>query len=410
MSNGIIIRKKHYLKIGDSMNLLLDMKTILISLVVGHVFTVALIIAYWRNHSRDSTFNIFFLAKCIQAVAWLLLTLRGGISDIFTISIANTLLFIGSALESIAILKLVNHFNATIKKVYIGLTIFFIACFHLILVFYNYENIRIVCASLGTTVLVLLPAFRLMRDKKSTLLMKIMGFFYCIVSFSLLLRAIAAFTSDQQMGLFTPGLIQTVSFLALYLVMILGNTGFILVLKERADQELVRMAYYDDLTHTLNRRTFVDQAKEIISKCAKDNKPLSYILFDVDHFKKFNDGYGHDAGDRILQDLSKRIQQLLEPQDLFGRYGGDEFAILLPELNEKESVEKVEQITNYLSKAEIAGVSEKYSISVGVITVVPDKETKIESLYVSCDKALYQAKHNGRNCICCGELDEINTV
>ncbi|WP_186278765.1 GGDEF domain-containing protein [Lysinibacillus sp. BW-2-10] len=392
------------------MNLLLDMKTILISLVVGHVFTVALIIAYWRNHSRDSTFNIFFLAKCIQAVAWLLLTLRGGISDIFTISIANTLLFIGSALESIAILKLVNHFNATIKKVYIGLTIFFIACFHLILVFYNYENIRIVCASLGTTVLVLLPAFRLMRDKKSTLLMKIMGFFYCIVSFSLLLRAIAAFTSDQQMGLFTPGLIQTVSFLALYLVMILGNTGFILVLKERADQELVRMAYYDDLTHTLNRRTFVDQAKEIISKCAKDNKPLSYILFDVDHFKKFNDGYGHDAGDRILQDLSKRIQQLLEPQDLFGRYGGDEFAILLPELNEKESVEKVEQITNYLSKAEIAGVSEKYSISVGVITVVPDKETKIESLYVSCDKALYQAKHNGRNCICCGELDEINTV
>ncbi len=123
--------------------------------------------------------------------------------------------------------------------------------------------------------------------------------------------------------------------------MILGNTGFILLLKEKADAELMHMAYYDDLTQALNRRTFVSRTKQVIAQCSKEKKLNSFILFDVDNFKKFNDNYGHDAGDRILQDLSQH--QLLDPQDLFGRYGGDEFAILFTGLDEKESVKKLEK-------------------------------------------------------------------
>lgn len=389
------------------MNLLLDMKTILITLIVGHLFTVVLVSSYWRSHSRDSTFNTFFIAKCIQAVAWLLLAFRDGIPDVFTISIGNSLLFIGSAFESIALLKLVNCSQTFLKKFYISLTIAYIVGFHLILLYYNFEHIRISYASFGTVILAILPAYRLMREKCSTSLMKLMGFLYYLVVFSFLLRGIAALTSEQQMGLFTPGLVQTLSFLSLYLVMILGNIGFILILKERADAELIHMAYYDDLTQALNRRTFVTRAKQVLLQCSKERKLVSFILFDIDHFKQFNDGYGHEVGDRILQDLSQRINQSLDSQSLFGRYGGDEFAILLTGLNQDESIKKLEQINELIAQAEITGVPEKYSISVGIITFVPDKFTKLESLYVSCDQALYQAKRNGRNCICCGDFQEV---
>lgn len=206
------------------------------------------------------------------------------------------------------------------------------------------------------------------------------------------------------MGLFTPGFIQTISFLSLYLVMILGNTGFILILKERADEELIYMAYYDELTQTLNRRTFISRAEQIIAQCIKNQEHLSFILFDIDHFKNFNDTYGHDAGDRILQDLTQRISQFLGSTNLIGRYGGDEFALLLYGMDKNETEKYLEQIMGLVAEADIPGVSEKYTISMGVINLIPNKHTELDSLYAFSDKALYQAKHNQRNCICFGDI------
>ncbi|WP_042356819.1 hypothetical protein [Bacillus rubiinfantis] len=198
------------------MNLLLDMKTIVLTLVVGHLFTILLISSYWRNHSRDSTLNTFFLAKCIQGAAWFLLALRNGISDIFTISVANSLLFIGSALEAIALLKLIDSFQSKTKKFNIGLIIAYLVGFHLLLYFYNYEPARIAFASFSTAVLCFLPAYRLMIGKHSTLLTKIMGILYFLVTISFFARGIAAITSNEEMSLFTPGFIQTISFLSLF--------------------------------------------------------------------------------------------------------------------------------------------------------------------------------------------------
>ncbi|HWL23762.1 MAG TPA: GGDEF domain-containing protein [Ureibacillus sp.] len=391
------------------MDLLLDTKTILITLVIGHLFTVVLISSYWRSHFRDRTFNTFFLAKCIQALAWFLSGFRGALPDLFTIPFANSLQIIGTALESIALLKLVNGYVGLYKKFYISLTITFIVIFHMIYIFYNVETIRIFCSSITTAIIAILPAYHLVRGKSSTLLMKLMGFLYYLVGISFLIRGIFAISSKQEMGLFTPGFIQTLSLLSIYLIMIVGNIGFILILKERADAELVHMAYYDDLTQALNRRTFVARAKQDLVQSAKAKSKISFILFDIDHFKHFNDSYGHEAGDRILQDLSHRIHQSLDSNFLFGRYGGDEFAILLTGLSQEETEQRLNQATDLIEQAELEGISEKYSISLGVITLIPDKDTTLESLYVSCDKALYEAKHKGRNCICFGHLQEVVT-
>ncbi|WP_042356820.1 GGDEF domain-containing protein [Bacillus rubiinfantis] len=166
------------------------------------------------------------------------------------------------------------------------------------------------------------------------------------------------------------------------------------------------MAYYDELTQTLNRRTFIYRAEQIIARCVKNKEHLSFILFDIDHFKNFNDTFGHDAGDRILKDLSERIRQFLGSAYLIGRYGGDEFALLMYGMDKYETEKYLEQIMELVSEAEIPGVSERYTISMGVINLIPSKHTDLDSLYTFSDKALYQAKHNNRNCMCFGEIME----
>ncbi|CAM4141740.1 GGDEF domain-containing protein [Paenibacillus alkaliterrae] len=204
------------------------------------------------------------------------------------------------------------------------------------------------------------PAYRMIRIKNASSIMKIIGFLYIFTIASLVGRTIAALEFNQMMGLFTPGLYQTLSFLALFLIMFVGNTGFVILLKEQVDQELLRVASFDDLTGILNRRTFVLLAKQIIAEHVKKQKHLSLVLFDI-------------------------------------RYGGDEFAILLPEANEAESDRLVERFRLSAVQAGIPEIPATLSVSRGVVTIVPDQRTTLETLYNLCDRALYDAKGNGRN-------------
>lgn len=167
--------------------------------------------------------------------------------------------------------------------------------------------------------------------------------------------------------------------------------------------EILKHATLDALTGLNNRRQFESRLKQEVQASKRKNKPLCCFMIDVDYFKKVNDTYGHIAGDCILKGLAKVIKTQLREYDIASRYGGEEFAILLPFTNIEEAnfvaqrLRKAVEKTSFdISEAKAETKSLNITISVGISSYNPKKDSP-QSLYKNADSALYKAKEHGRN-------------
>ena len=177
-----------------------------------------------------------------------------------------------------------------------------------------------------------------------------------------------------------------------------------LALKHKSNL-LLQLACTDELTRTANRRHFDYVFAREYARAHRNASPLSIIMIDVDHFKKFNDHYGHPEGDRCLKQVSRALSSVLNrPADLLARYGGEEFVALLPDTDKtgaKEIAEKLRQSVWALSIPHTQSeTDDRVTISLGISTKTPKESHFKEDLLNSADAALYQAKSNGRNRFC----------
>jgi diguanylate cyclase (GGDEF)-like protein len=171
---------------------------------------------------------------------------------------------------------------------------------------------------------------------------------------------------------------------------------------QEVNQELERLTILDSLTQVANRRKFDDYLLQQWQKLRKAHAPLSLILCDVDYFKLYNDTYGHPIGDHCLQQIALAIESALDREsDLVARYGGEEFAVILPDTNTEKAMAIAEAIRLQVKKLKIAHgkstVSEYVTMSLGVFTMIPTPEGAPELLISLADKALYEAKIQGRD-------------
>lgn len=171
---------------------------------------------------------------------------------------------------------------------------------------------------------------------------------------------------------------------------------------EEANTELKRLTFIDGLTGIANRRYFDEQLGNEWKRMQREQQPISLIMIDIDFFKKYNDHHGHQGGDHCLKLVAQGINSVPKrPADLAARYGGEEFALILPKTEATHAERLAENCKTRVAALEIAhgksDVSEIVTLSLGVATKIPTKNTKPESLIKIADKALYKAKENGRN-------------
>lgn len=181
------------------------------------------------------------------------------------------------------------------------------------------------------------------------------------------------------------------------------NLLYILAQRSRYDRAAILVreqhAYIDVLTGLHNRR-WLEAIFARVQKCSRiDDRPLCLIMVDVDHFKRFNDHYGHLAGDQVLRAVTESLSNNMRPQDTIARFGGEEFVILLPGAELQDALASAERLRREVSSkaVTIAGLQElpPVTVSLGIAGMLPDDT--LEALVARADAALYRAKAEGRN-------------
>jgi two-component system, cell cycle response regulator len=167
----------------------------------------------------------------------------------------------------------------------------------------------------------------------------------------------------------------------------------------RAREELRERANKDLLTMLPNRSAIATILQHELDRCHRDHRQVGVILLDIDHFKRINDTYGHFAGDAVLRETALRLRQNMRPYDEVGRYGGEEFLVVLPNCDLQQATLQAERMRSKLQSAAmlVDGAELRISASFGV--TVSDQSERNPDVFVRvADEALYQAKASGRNC------------
>lgn len=173
----------------------------------------------------------------------------------------------------------------------------------------------------------------------------------------------------------------------------------------QALEQLKRLASLDGLTQVANRRSFDETLDREWQRLSREQQPLALMLCDIDHFKAYNDTYGHQAGDDCLKQVAAVLQQVTRrPADLAARYGGEEFALILPNTPLSGAMTIAENARQYLRSLDIQHESSPTSpyitLSIGIACWVPSPQRTPQALLKQADRALYDAKEGGRDRVC----------
>jgi diguanylate cyclase (GGDEF)-like protein len=162
------------------------------------------------------------------------------------------------------------------------------------------------------------------------------------------------------------------------------------------NHQLKAKIFTDSLTKAASREYLIQQGEIELRQAQWHKQAFCMLVYDIDHFKKINDLHGHDMGDQALKIISHGVKQLLRPADLLGRYGGDEFVVLLPNTNVHTAMTVSNRLLEHINSIQLV-IDEQLSVSIGVSEMQPDDD--FESLFKRADNALYAAKRAGRNCV-----------
>ena len=212
-----------------------------------------------------------------------------------------------------------------------------------------------------------------------------------------LVRAASAF-HDRAYGLLAPDMLHASTFLFYISAITSATLGVLWMQIQLLQRDLVRLARVDALTGVLNRGAFLQEFEREVSRAEREGATFSLAIFDLDRFKLLNDRYGHPLGDQVLKAFTEILQGAIRKHDVIGRYGGEEFALLMPNTGEETATRVAERVRREVESRgiEVAGRRIELTVSGGVATFGLDG-LDWDSLLSAADTAMYDAKAAGRN-------------
>lgn len=381
----------------------LDNRTLLLSLVlVCAMMALSLGVVSWgREHD---SLKKWAGAMALESLAWSLGAARGAIPEVFSIVLFGILLVTAQAMKLAAIHEYRElpwpRWQCLLP---IGLAFLLLAAMP-----YEDTRSRLIFGSLiyGAQMLMILQA--LLADAESRTgraWWLLFGATAAIVPM-FALRAIVAFFGTFEFATVqssvAPNPVQLAIFVGLIALSMLGSMGFILMVKERADRAIRSLAMIDSLTGIFNRRAFMGRAEKEYAFAQRNKTPLALLMIDVDFFKRINDEFGHPTGDDVLADVAHLLDLRLRKQDTLGRYGGEEFSVLLPSTDEAGAMAVAEILRKTVENTPLATGRKSISATISIgVTVCPASCSNcnlgFDKLLEVADAALYQAKRDGRN-------------
>ena len=246
---------------------------------------------------------------------------------------------------------------------------------------------------------VLVPTVRFLVRWGASLLERMVGVVCLIVVVSLVAHSIEALSLGSSIEYLSSTPMQSLAYMSLFLNQVIGSVGFILLAKEESDRELKRAASHDSLTNLLNRRAFHDRARAALAQCARRKESIAFVTMDLDHFKEIKDRYGHDMGDEALKLFAGSAASVLRPYDILARFGGEEFALLLPCVSRETAFDIASRLRELVESVRLPQLASavSFTVSIGLVVRPAEEAGSLDDLYWAADLALYQAKEEGRN-------------
>lgn len=207
-------------------------------------------------------------------------------------------------------------------------------------------------------------------------------------------RVISAFIEPPPVGIYTFSPFQAVYLVSFsFGVLLIGLAGIFLSF-EQLRRQLERLIKYDALTGALTRRAAYEYGEDLLALCIRNGTVFSVLMMDLDRFKDINDRHGHQTGDLVLSSFVQMVQQVSRRPARLGRYGGEEFILLLPDTTLDEAVQVAERVQ---AQVHASDLSPKFTVSIGVGTLTQPEFDTLDAVIGRADAALYLAKRNGRD-------------
>lgn len=244
-------------------------------------------------------------------------------------------------------------------------------------------------------------AWMLLRGRRASLLQRVIG-----ANDALFAVAVTVWVTSIKMGWSSieHGPAREAAYLAGYFLMIVNGFGFLLLCKQKDDQQMSRLASTDSLTGLPNRHAFMERADQAVQYSRRQRQPLSLMMIDIDHFKQINDRWGHASGDDALVVFARTARGVMREYETIGRLGGEEFAMILPGAELEAAIQAAQRLRLAVSDAVVDADGATYSMTVSIGVVAVQSGEDLSAALARADRALYAAKHAGRDRVEAGSM------